>query len=188
MTNNVIDPLQLKRVMRAPPPPPPPPQLPSYLSNLRMRRFGNILQRFSPNVPTFRRNVRANLSNFIQDLFWHVTFSNEDFKMVEDDTASLAIVKIWTWVFLDQHAAQSVGCEEESKKIYFCIKSKQVKKKVRRDTLKPVKVQGVYLLIGLAWFCLWGSPSSEIGIHIFIISVSWDRRRPTYICSLMVQS
>ena len=50
-------------------------------------------------------------------------------------------------MFLDQHAAQSVGCEEESKKIYFCIKSKRVKKKVRRDTLK---VQRVYLLIGLA--------------------------------------
>ena len=51
-------------------------------------------------------------------------------------------------MFLDQHAAQSVGCEEESKNIYFCIfKNKRVKKKVRRDTLK---VQGVYLLIGLA--------------------------------------
>ena len=29
----------------------------------------------------------------------------------------------------------SVGCEEESKKMYFCIKSKRVRKKVRRDTL-----------------------------------------------------
>ena len=27
---------------------------------------------------------------------------------------------------LDQHAAQSVGYEEESKKIHFCIKSKRV--------------------------------------------------------------
>ena len=53
-------------------------------------------------------------------------------------------------MFLDQHAAQSFECEEESKKIYFCIKSKRVEKKVRRDTLKPVKVQGVYLLVGLA--------------------------------------
>ena len=60
----------------------------------RIRRFGNNLQRFPPNVPTVRQNVRANLSNFIQDLFWHVTFSNEDFKMVEDGAASLAIVKI----------------------------------------------------------------------------------------------
>ena len=60
----------------------------------RMRRFGSNLQRFAPNVPTFRQNVRANLSNFIQDFFWHVTFSNEDFKMVEDGAASLAIVKI----------------------------------------------------------------------------------------------
>ena len=50
--------------------------------------------RFAPNVPTFRQNVRANLTNFIQDLFWRVRFSNEDFKMVEDGLASLAIVKI----------------------------------------------------------------------------------------------
>ena len=60
----------------------------------RIRRFGNNLQRFAPNIPTFRQNVRANLSNLIQDLFWHVTFSNEDFKMVEDGAASLAIIKI----------------------------------------------------------------------------------------------
>ena len=60
----------------------------------RMRRFGNSLQRFSPNVPTFQQNVRANLTNFIQDLFWRVRFSNEDFKMVVDGLASLAIVKI----------------------------------------------------------------------------------------------
>ena len=41
----------------------------------RMRRFGNSLQRFAPNVPTFRQNVRANLTIFIQDLFWRVRFS-----------------------------------------------------------------------------------------------------------------
>ena len=56
----------------------------------------NRLQRLAPIVPTFRQNVRANLSNFIQDLFWRVRFSNEDFKMVEDGLASLAIVKIRT--------------------------------------------------------------------------------------------
>ena len=60
----------------------------------RMGRFGNSLQRFAPNVPTFQQNVRANLSNFDQDLFWRVRFSDEDFKMVEDGLASLAIVKI----------------------------------------------------------------------------------------------
>ena len=49
----------------------------------RMRRFGNRSQRFAPNVPTFRQNVRANLSSFIQDLFWRVRFSNENFKIVE---------------------------------------------------------------------------------------------------------
>ena len=81
--------LQSKRLMRAPNF-----QVSSPTFEYRMRRFGNNLQRFAPNVPTFRQNVRANLSNFIQDLFWHVTFSNEDFKMVEDGAASLAIVKI----------------------------------------------------------------------------------------------
>ena len=43
------------------------------------------------------QNVRANLTNFIQDLFWRVRsgeVSNEDFKMVEEGLASLAIVKI----------------------------------------------------------------------------------------------
>ena len=50
-----------------------------------MRRFGNRLQTFAPNVPTFQQNVRANLSNFIQDLFWRVRFSNENFKMVEHE-------------------------------------------------------------------------------------------------------
>ena len=55
----------------------------------RMRRFGNSLQKFAPNVPTFQQNVRANLTIFIQDLFWRKVF-----KMVEDILASLAIVKI----------------------------------------------------------------------------------------------
>ena len=48
-----------------------------------MRRFGNRLQRLVPNVTTFRQNVQANLSNFIQDLFWRMKFSNENFKVVE---------------------------------------------------------------------------------------------------------
>ena len=60
----------------------------------RMQRFGNSLQRFVPNVPTFRKNVRSTLTNFIQNLFWRVRFSNEDFKMVEDGLASFSIVKI----------------------------------------------------------------------------------------------
>ena len=53
----------------------------------RMWRFGNRLQRFTQNVPTFRQNVRANLSNFIQDLFWRVRFSNENFKMGEREVS-----------------------------------------------------------------------------------------------------
>ena len=86
-------------------------------------------------------------------------------KMVEDGLASLAIVKIWTGVFLDQHAAQSVGCEEESKKIYFSVKSKQIKMKEKGET-RTLKVQGGYL----AWLCLWGSLSPEIGqgLHTYI--------------------
>ena len=71
--------LQTKRFMRVPNF-----QVSCPTFECRMRRFGNSLQKFAPNVPTFRQNVRANLSNFIQDLSWHVTFSNEDFKMVED--------------------------------------------------------------------------------------------------------
>ena len=49
-----------------------------------MRRSGNTSQRFAANVPIFQQNVQANLANFIQDLLWRVSFSNEDFKMVED--------------------------------------------------------------------------------------------------------
>ena len=52
----------------------------------------------------FQHSDRMFVTNFIQGLFWHVRFSNEDFKMVdmvEDGLASLTIVKIWTWVFLD---------------------------------------------------------------------------------------
>ena len=60
----------------------------------RMRRSGNSLQTFAPNVPTFRQNVRANLANFIQDLFWRVRFSNEDIKTVEEGLTNLRIVKI----------------------------------------------------------------------------------------------
>ena len=55
----------------------------------RMLRSGNSLQRFAPNVPTFRQNVRANLANFIQDLFWRVRLLNEDIKTVEEGLASL---------------------------------------------------------------------------------------------------
>ena len=65
-----------------------------------------------------------------------MSFSHKDFKMVEVGLASLAIVKIWTWVFLDQDAAQSVGCEEGSKKIYFCNKSKQIKGKGKNKYTK----------------------------------------------------
>ena len=65
-----------------------------YLGECIPWGFGNSLQRFTPNVPTFRQNVRANLKNFIQDPFWRVRFSNKNFKMVEDGLASLAIVKI----------------------------------------------------------------------------------------------
>ena len=92
----------------------------------RMRRSGNSLQRFAPNVPTFRQNVRANLANFIQDLFWRVRFSNEDIKTVEEGLASLGDRQDLNLSVPGSDAAQSVGCEEGSKKIYFCIKSKRI--------------------------------------------------------------
>ena len=81
--------LQSKRFMRAPNL-----EISCATFECRMRRFGNSLQRFAPNVPTSRQNVRANLTNFNQDLFWRVRFSNKDFKIVEDSLASLAIVKV----------------------------------------------------------------------------------------------
>ena len=49
-----------------------------------MWRSGNSSQRFTPNVPILQHNVRANLANSMQDLFWHVSFSNEDFETAED--------------------------------------------------------------------------------------------------------
>ena len=65
-----------------------------FLVQLSNTECGGLETTYKDSRKMFRQNVRANLSNFIQDLFWHVTFSNEDFKMVEDGAASLAIVKI----------------------------------------------------------------------------------------------
>ena len=77
---------------------------------------GGLETAYKDSRQTFRQNVRANLTNFIQHLFWRVRFSNEDFKMVEDGLASLAIVKIWTWVFLDHHAAQSLDVRRKAER------------------------------------------------------------------------
>ena len=49
-----------------------------------MWRSGNSLQRSASNVPIFQQNAGANLPNFIQDIFWGVSFSNKDFKTVEE--------------------------------------------------------------------------------------------------------
>ena len=55
-------------------------------SNLRMpnaevsKQFTKVLAK----IPILQQNVRANLANFIPDLFWRVSFSDEDFKIVED--------------------------------------------------------------------------------------------------------
>ena len=135
-----------------------------------MRRFGNNLAK----IRAKRSNIPTECSSKSFKFHSRSLLARDVFKRRLQD-ASLAIVKIWTWAFLDQHAAQSVGCEEESKNIYFCIKSKR---KVRRDTLK---VQGVYLRIGLAWLCLWGSPCSEIGIHILSLSPEIGEGLHTYI-------
>ena len=56
----------------------------SLIVECRTRKSGNSSQRFVPNVPIFQQNVRANLANFIQDFFWRMSFSSEDFKTVED--------------------------------------------------------------------------------------------------------
>ena len=56
----------------------------------RTRRSGNSSQRLTPNLPIVQKNVRTNVANSIQDLFWGLSFSNKDFKTVEE---GLAIVK-----------------------------------------------------------------------------------------------
>ena len=93
----------------------------------RMQRSGNSSQRFAPSVPIFQRNVRENLVNFIQDLSWGASFSNEDFKTVEEGLGDLQDSNLSVRGLI-RDAAQSVGCEEGSKKICFCFKSKQIKR------------------------------------------------------------
>ena len=99
----------------------------------RMRKSGNRSQRFASNIPIFQKNVRANLANFIQDLFWGVSFSNEDFKTVEEglgDRQDFNLGVPWS----TRHASQSVGCEEGSKKLCFYFKYKRIKGK-RQDQI-----------------------------------------------------
>ena len=88
-----------------------------------MRKSGNSSQRFAPNVPIFQTSVRANLANFIQDLFWGVSFSNEDLKTVEEGLGDRQDLNL-SLPGSTRDAAQSVGCDEGSKKICFCFKSK----------------------------------------------------------------
>ena len=88
----------------------------------------NSSQRFAPNVPIFHQNVRPNLANFIQDLFWGVSFSNEDFKTAEEGIGDRQDLNL-SVPGLTRDAAQSVGCQEGNKKIRFCFKSKQIKRK-----------------------------------------------------------
>ena len=94
----------------------------------RMRKSGNSSQRFAPNVLIFQKNVRANLANFIQDLFWGMSLSNKDFKTVEEGLGDCQDLNL-SVPGLTRDAAQSEGCEEGSKKICFCLKSKQIKRK-----------------------------------------------------------
>ena len=91
----------------------------------RMWRSGNSSQRFASDVPIFQQNVRANLANFIQDL---LSFSKEDFKTVEEGLGDRQYLNLRV-SGLTRDAAQSVGCEKEAKKICFCFKSKQIKRK-----------------------------------------------------------
>ena len=128
-----------------------------------MRKSGNSLQRFAPNVPTFQQNVRANLANFIQELFWCVSFSNEDFKTVEESLAiwqSSRFELEYSWIKM---LFKVLDVSREAKRFISESNLKKLKEKVRTDTLK---VQGLYL----AYLCLWGSPSPEVGqfLHIFI--------------------
>ena len=69
----------VKRFMRAPNF-----EVSSPIFECRMPRSENSSQRCAPNVPIFQWNVRTNLANFIQDLFWRMSFLKEGFKTVED--------------------------------------------------------------------------------------------------------
>ena len=79
-------------------------QLRSFLSNLRVpnAEVWKQVTKIGAKCYNIPADVRANLSNFIQDLFWLVRFSNENFKVVDREVfkgrfpafASLAIVKI----------------------------------------------------------------------------------------------
>ena len=84
--------------------------------------------RFAPNVRIFQQNVRANVANFIQDRIWGVSFSNEDFKTIEEGLGDRQDLNLSVHG-LTRDAAQNMGCEEGSKKICFCFKSKPIKKK-----------------------------------------------------------
>ena len=73
-----------------------PTELRSFLSNLRMSNaeVWKQLTKIRAKCSNIWTECSSKLTNFIQDLFWSVRFSNEDFKMAEDGLASLAIVKI----------------------------------------------------------------------------------------------
>ena len=92
-----------------------------------MQRSENSSKRFTPNFPIFQQNVRANLANLIQDLFWVVSFSNEDFRTVEEGHGDRQDLNL-SAPGLTRDAAGSVGCEEGSKKICFRFNSKQIKR------------------------------------------------------------
>ena len=105
-----------------------------------MRKSGNSPQRFAPNVSIFQKNVRANLANFIQDIFWGMGFSNENIKMIEEglgDRQDLnlslpgltrVLLKVW-------------DAGRETKRFVSASNLNELRKKVRPNTLS----QGAYL-------------------------------------------
>ena len=60
--------------------------------------------------------------------FGALSFSNEDFKTVEEGLSDRQDLTLRV-PGLTRDASQSVRFEEGSKKIYFCFKSKQIKRK-----------------------------------------------------------
>ena len=57
-----------------------------------------------------------------------MSFSNKDFKTVEEGLGDCQDLNL-NVPGLTRDAARSVGCEEGSKKIFFCLKSNQIKRK-----------------------------------------------------------
>ena len=113
-----------------------------------------------PNVPIFKKNVQANLANFIEDLFWGMSPSNEDCKTVDEvfgdhQDLNLSLPRS------TRDAAQSGDARREAKRFLSASNSNELKEKDKiRYTcsrgllsltlpLSPDKPRPPYSVVGL---------------------------------------